>query len=66
MTVDYHLSNNVNGGQSLKKQHTQAYGFGTRAVHVGSEPDPQTGAVIPSIALSTTYQQDGVGNHKVH
>jgi len=40
-------------------------GFGTRAIHVGSDPDPSTGAVIPTISLSTTYKQDGVGNHKV-
>jgi cystathionine gamma-lyase len=40
-------------------------GFGTRAVHVGSDPDPSTGAVIPAISLSTTYKQHGVGNHKV-
>ena len=40
-------------------------GFGTRAIHVGSEPNPETGAVIPSISLSTTYKQDSVGNHKV-
>jgi len=39
-------------------------GFGTRAIHVGSDPDPSTGAVIPAISLSTTYKQDGVGNHK--
>ena len=39
-------------------------GFGTRAIHVGSDPDPNTGAVIPAISLSTTYKQDGVGNHK--
>jgi cystathionine gamma-lyase len=39
-------------------------GFGTRAVHIGSEPDPSTGAVIPAISLSTTYKQHGVGNHK--
>jgi cystathionine gamma-lyase len=40
-------------------------GFGTRAIHVGSDPDPSTGAVIPAISLSTTYKQDGVGKHKV-
>ncbi|TFK47615.1 hypothetical protein OE88DRAFT_1686028 [Heliocybe sulcata] len=39
-------------------------GFGTRAVHIGSDPDSATGAVIPSISLSTTYKQDGVGKHK--
>lgn len=33
------------------------YKFATRAVHVGSEPDPTTGAVIPAISLSTTFAQ---------
>ncbi|KAL6299606.1 Cys/Met metabolism PLP-dependent enzyme-domain-containing protein [Sparassis latifolia] len=46
----------------VKKRH--AGGFGTRAIHVGSEPSQETGAVIPSISLSTTYKQNGVGNHK--
>jgi cystathionine gamma-lyase len=50
----------------LKKVDPDALdGFGTRAIHVGSDPDPNTGAVIPAISLSTTYKQDGVGNHKV-
>lgn len=49
-------------GTSLKPRHD---GFGTRAIHVGSEPNQETGAVIPSISLATTYKQDGVGNHKV-
>lgn len=40
-------------------------GFGTRAVHVGADPDVETGAVIAPISLSTTYKQDGVGKHKV-
>ncbi|KAJ3091182.1 hypothetical protein HK102_001419 [Quaeritorhiza haematococci] len=39
-------------------------GFGTVAVHAGQDPDPATGAVIPPISLSTTFQQDGVGGHK--
>lgn len=36
-------------------------GFSTRAIHVGSEPDAGTGAVIPPIHLSTTFQQPEVG-----
>jgi cystathionine gamma-synthase len=36
-------------------------GFNTRAIHVGSEPDPTTGAVNPPIYLTSTYAQDGVG-----
>lgn len=55
---------NANGLNGLKTKH-HIDGFGTRAIHVGSEPDPATGAVIPPISLSTTYKQDGVGNHKV-
>ena len=41
-----------------------ADGFGTRAVHTGSEPATDTGAVIPPISLSTTYAQQAVGVHK--
>ena len=40
-------------------------GFGTRAVHVGSETNEETGAVIPPISLSTTYKQSSIGVHKV-
>ncbi len=36
-------------------------GFATRAIHVGSEPDPTTGAVVPPIYQVSTYAQDGVG-----
>jgi len=44
--------------------HYSQFGFSTRAIHVGSEPDALTGAVIPAISLSTTYKQDSVGIHK--
>lgn len=42
-----------------------AAGFSTRAIHIGSEPNESTGAVIPPISLSTTYQQTAIGVHKV-
>jgi len=42
------------------------FGFGTRAIHIGQEPDPNTGAIIPPIFLSTTYKQSVIGvNDKV-
>ncbi len=41
-----------------------SWGFETRAVHTGQEPDPVTGAVVTPISLSTTFAQDGVGGHK--
>jgi len=48
-----------------KHQHgDDGLGFGTRAIHVGSEPSALTGAVIPAISLSTTYKQDSIGVHK--
>jgi len=38
--------------------------FETRAIHVGQEPDPATGAVIVPIYQTSTYVQDEVGVHK--
>jgi cystathionine beta-lyase/cystathionine gamma-synthase len=35
--------------------------FRTRAIHVGSEPDAVTGAVVPPIHLATTFIQPGAG-----
>ncbi|KAF8267166.1 Cys/Met metabolism PLP-dependent enzyme-domain-containing protein [Lactarius quietus] len=59
------LGSPIHRPTQLKKIHQEDLdGFGTRAIHVGSDPDPHTGAVIPAISLSTTYKQDGVGNHK--
>lgn len=37
---------------------TNESGFSTRAVHAGQEHDPTTGAVIPPIHFSTTYELD--------
>jgi len=31
------------------------YGFSTRAIHAGEEPDPTSGASAPSIVMSTTF-----------
>ncbi len=35
--------------------------FRTRAIHVGSEPDPATGAVVPPIHMASTFIQPGAG-----
>jgi len=37
--------------------------FETRAIHVGQEPDPATGAIITPIYQTSTYVQDAVGEH---
>jgi len=39
-------------------------GFETRAIHVGQEPDPATGAVTTPIYQTSTYAQEAVGVHK--
>jgi cystathionine beta-lyase/cystathionine gamma-synthase len=39
-------------------------GFATRAIHIGQEPDPQTGAVVPPLYLTSTYAQEAPGKHK--
>lgn len=38
--------------------------FATKAIHVGQEPDPATGATIVPIYQTSTYTQTGVGEHK--
>src|SRR6478672_7367466 len=38
--------------------------FETRAIHVGQEPDPATGAIITPIYQTSTYVQEAVGKHK--
>jgi cystathionine beta-lyase/cystathionine gamma-synthase len=35
--------------------------FRTRAIHVGNEPDPQTGAVVKPLHFAATYVQDKAG-----
>src|SRR4051794_22635604 len=35
--------------------------FRTRAIHVGQERDPQTGAVVPPIHVASTFVQPGAG-----
>ncbi|KAE9407395.1 hypothetical protein BT96DRAFT_914704 [Gymnopus androsaceus JB14] len=59
-----HTNGHTNGTNGTHVAHKSHDGFGTRAVHVGSEANAETGAVIPPISLSTTYKQNGVGNHK--
>jgi cystathionine gamma-lyase len=52
----------VSGGEKDKGE--RAAGFGTRAIHAGQRPDPVTGAVMTPIYLTSTYAQDGPGEHK--
>lgn len=38
--------------------------FSTKAIHVGQEPDKETGAVIPPIYMTSTYAQEAPNQHK--
>ncbi|KAJ7650163.1 Cys/Met metabolism PLP-dependent enzyme-domain-containing protein [Roridomyces roridus] len=58
-----HLNGSNGHSNGVHKKPETSWGFGTRAIHVGSEPSTETGAVIPPISLSTTFKQNGVGNH---
>src|SRR5207237_5387176 len=38
--------------------------FETLAIHAGQRPDPTTGAVMTPVYLTSTYVQEGPGEHK--
>ncbi|HEX9287885.1 MAG TPA: aminotransferase class I/II-fold pyridoxal phosphate-dependent enzyme, partial [Anaeromyxobacteraceae bacterium] len=38
--------------------------FETLAIHAGQRPDPTTGAIMTPVYLTSTYVQDGPGEHK--
>jgi cystathionine gamma-lyase len=40
------------------------WGFATRAIHAGQDPDPATGATIVPIYATSTYTQAAPGQHK--
>ncbi len=40
-------------------------GFSTDAIHAGQEPEPRTGAVVPPIYQTSTYEQEGLGRPRL-
>src|SRR5512142_2457358 len=38
--------------------------FETLAIHAGQSPDPTTGAIMTPVYLTSTYVQEGPGEHK--
>ncbi len=48
----------------MPKTKVKNLGFATRAIHDGQEPDPLTGAVTVPIYPTSTYVQQGIGEHK--
>jgi cystathionine beta-lyase len=49
---------------SKKEKKISRQGFGTKAVHAGVHPDTATGAIMTPIYQTSTYVQDGIGQHK--
>ena len=43
---------------------SEGHRFETRAIHVGQDPDPATGAAVVPIYATSSYVQDEVGVHK--
>lgn len=46
---------------AAQQAHAQGLRFDTLAIHKGSEPDAETGAIIPNIAMATAYRKDEPG-----
>jgi cystathionine beta-lyase/cystathionine gamma-synthase len=46
------------------KNEAKTLGFATRAIHAGQDPDPLTGSVTVPIYPTSTYVQQGIGEHK--
>jgi cystathionine gamma-lyase len=49
---------------SKKKSATRIHDIATRVIHVGGEPDKETGAIMPPIYQTSTYVQAAPGVHK--
>jgi len=47
-----------------KPESKNEWRFSTKAIHVGQEPDPVTGATVPPIHPTSTYTQASPGRHK--
>lgn len=47
-----------------KKDLPKLHDIATRVIHVGGEPDPTTGAIMPPIYQTSTYVQSSPGEHK--
>jgi len=46
------------------KNNNNKWQISTKTIHVGGEPDPTTGAIMPPIYQTSTYVQSSPGKHK--
>ena len=54
----------IQKGQRPTANDQRPFGFSTRAIHTGQEPDTETGAVTVPIYATSTYVQQEIGKHK--
>jgi len=47
----------------MSQTKSSSFGFGTKAIHAGQEPDPRTGAVMVPIYQTSTFVQSSPGKH---
>lgn len=50
--------------KSSTKKNTKVKAFSTTAIHTGSHPDKETGAIMPPIFMTSTFVQTSPGEHK--
>jgi cystathionine gamma-synthase len=49
--------------ESSDQTDQQSWGFSTKAIHVGQDPEPRTGAVTVPVFQTSTFAQEAVGKH---
>jgi cystathionine gamma-lyase len=70
--MDAESAQSVESDSSFFRRQRQSDGdlsmmdFATKAIHIGQEPDPVTGAVVPPVSLSTTFVQRAPGVPRAH
>ncbi len=57
-------SNNASTPSPSERAGVRPFGFGTKAIHAGQQPDPTTGAVMTPIYQTSTYWQKTPGDNK--
>jgi len=57
-------TNSTRGLTIMSAEHNPTWRMATKAIHVGQEPDPLTGATVPPIHPTSTYTQASPGKHK--
>src|ERR1041385_8970143 len=59
------MKSGVGQRPKTNNQRQNSFGFATRAIHDGQEPDPVTGAVSVPIYATSTYAQDELGKPRL-